>query len=185
MRTLQERPLWHIVEGGHGARNFRHNLELVGRFLEDSDVEEEEEAAAAAAVSITPVLEATTQTSWVTPLLNNGPVPRIDAMATNRMGWSTPSEDNFVVRGSDYATTKAKVPATESILQPLAFDWLSSSARIDNVLEHPNNRVMLALEDELKLGKSQPFVWVFNLQVCTTLQCIWFVDSLLFVDSQF
>lgn len=160
-------------------------LEDCNPFLEDSDLEEEEAAAAAAAAadSITPVLEATTQTSWVTPLLDSGPVPRIDAMATNTMGWSTPSEDSFVVRGSDYTTTKAKVPATESILQPLAFDWLSSSARIDNVLEHPNNRVMLALEDELKLGRSQPFVWVFNLQVGTSLQCIWFFDSLLFVDS--
>lgn len=106
--------------------------------------------------------------AWITTLQAGGRVAMIVPEA-DTSGWSSPPGSTFLLRGPDYMTSKRKIHAGESLLHPLAFDWLASEARIDNILEHPNSRVMLALDKVVKAspstGQPKPFVWVFNLQV--------------------
>eukprot|EP00249_Psilotum_nudum_P013144 c24177_g1_i1 orf=652-1578(+) len=105
---------------------------------------------------------------WVKKLKHCGAVPLLD-LSNCSNGWASPPGDSFQVRGSDYLTTKVKVPGGECSLKPLAFDWIKSSSKIYGVLRHPNSRVRKALQETCNLeGKRAPFIWAFNLQVPST-----------------
>jgi hypothetical protein len=71
-----------------------------------------------------------------------------------------------MVRGPEYFTTKVKIPASDYLLKPLGFDWITSSMKIGEILKHPNSRVRKVIEDEFPDG-DRPFVWAFNLQLPT------------------
>lgn len=101
---------------------------------------------------------------WTEELKKGGSLPYTD-VSDSSTGWTSIPGDFFTVRGPQYLTDRVKIPGGESLLEPLALDWLKSSARIDNVLKLPNNRVMSALDQAAKAGAKDPFVWAFNLQV--------------------
>ncbi|KAG6597623.1 Protein ENHANCED DISEASE RESISTANCE 2-like protein, partial [Cucurbita argyrosperma subsp. sororia] len=52
----------------------------------------------------------------------------------------------------------------ETLLKPLGFDWIRSSAKIGEILNHPNSRVQKAIKDSFPTGP-RPFIWAFNLQL--------------------
>lgn len=101
---------------------------------------------------------------WIEQLKKGGSLSCTDA-GESTSGWSSLPGDFFTVRGPHYLADKVKIPGGDCLLKPLAFDWLKSGSRIDNVLENPNHRVTTALGRASKLGKGDPFVWAFNLQV--------------------
>uniref|UniRef100_A0A0D6QXX6 Protein ENHANCED DISEASE RESISTANCE 2 C-terminal domain-containing protein n=1 Tax=Araucaria cunninghamii TaxID=56994 RepID=A0A0D6QXX6_ARACU len=111
-------------------------------------------------------VEGDTDPEWVKKLKYNGAVPLLD-LDNCPNGWASPPGDCFRVRGPDYLTTKTKISGGDWLLKPLAFDWLKGSAKIHEVLKHPNGRVKRALEEACKNCESdkKPFVWAFNLQV--------------------
>ncbi|KAL2610516.1 hypothetical protein R1flu_029089 [Riccia fluitans] len=116
--------------------------------------------------------EKSDEPSWWSDLksdLTDGPVSLVDLEEEGVMGWSSPPGDFFQVRAEDYLTTKVKIPAGDWLLKPLALDWLHSTARIDEVLRHPDNRIMRRLREARKNGEfsagTEPFVWAINLQV--------------------
>lgn len=102
---------------------------------------------------------------WTDRLKKGGSVSFID-LSESCTGWSTSPGNFFVVRGPQYLTDKVKISGGDPLLTPLAFDWLKSGSRIDNVMGHPSSRVMKALDQASKRGNGKPFVWAFNLQVC-------------------
>lgn len=82
-------------------------------------------------------------------------------------GWASPPGDFFNVRGLHYFSKKQKLPAGESLLQPLGVDWLKSHGKLDHFLAHPDNRVMRALK-AAQAKKNPPlkaFIVAINLQV--------------------
>eukprot|EP00250_Pteridium_aquilinum_P013782 c21570_g1_i1 orf=344-1294(-) len=102
---------------------------------------------------------------WVQRLRSEGSVP-LQSPEDCAAGWASPPGHNFIVRGPDYFTTKTKIPAGDGLLKPLAFDWIKSSSKIQEVLRHPNCRVNAALQKVRQTGNGvSPFVWAFNLQV--------------------
>jgi len=114
-----------------------------------------------------------TEPDWTGELRNGGSLPYIDVSDTTT-GWTSIPGDFFNVRGPQYLIDRVKIPGGESLLQPLALDWLKSNSRIDNVLKLPNNRVMSALDQAKKTGAEDPFVWAFNLQVSIFPHRLWF-----------
>lgn len=104
------------------------------------------------------------ESDWTEELKHGGSLSYIDVSDTST-GWTSIPGDFFTVRGPQYFTDRIKIPGGETLLQPLALDWLKNSSRIDNVLELSNNRVMSALDQAKKTGAEDPFVWAFNLQV--------------------
>ncbi|KAL3690321.1 hypothetical protein R1sor_016630 [Riccia sorocarpa] len=113
--------------------------------------------------------EQSEEPSWWSDLKMGGPVNLVELEEEGVMGWSSPPGDYFQVRSEDYLTSKVKIPAGDWLLKPLALDWLHSTARIDEVLRHPDNRIMLGLKEARKKGEiaagTEPFVWAINLQV--------------------
>jgi len=105
---------------------------------------------------------------WMVQLKNGGSISCTDA-GENASGWSSLPGDCFTVRGPRYLADKVKIPGGDCLLKPLAFEWLKSGSRIDSVLENPNHRVTAALGRASKVGKGDPFVWAFNLQVCLSV----------------
>lgn len=102
---------------------------------------------------------------WIQRLRSEGPVP-MQTPEECVAGWASPPGHNFMVRGPDYFTTKTKVPAGDWLLKPLAFDWIKSSSKIQEVLRHPNCRVNTALQKVHNSGNGvSPFIWAINLQV--------------------
>lgn len=102
---------------------------------------------------------------WIQRLRSEGPVP-MQTPDECVAGWASPPGHNFMVRGPDYFTTKTKVPAGDWLLKPLAFDWIKSSSKIQEVLRHPNCRVNTALQKVRNSGNGvSPFIWAINLQV--------------------
>ena len=101
---------------------------------------------------------------WVEQLKNGGSLS-YSGVSDSSAGWSSIPGDYFTVRGPQYLMDRVKIPGGECLLQPVALDWIKSSARIDNVLKLPNNRVMSALDQAVEAGAKDPFVWAFNLQV--------------------
>ncbi|MCO5557450.1 hypothetical protein L7F22_011015 [Adiantum nelumboides] len=102
---------------------------------------------------------------WVQRLRSEG-VVTLQAPDECDAGWASPPGHNFLVRGLDYFATKTKVPAGDCLLKPLAFDWIKSSSKIHEVLQHPNCRVHAAMEKVcLPVDGVSPFFWAFNLQV--------------------
>ncbi|KAI5056188.1 hypothetical protein GOP47_0029709 [Adiantum capillus-veneris] len=103
---------------------------------------------------------------WVERLRHGGPTPLSLHSAPN--SWTCPPSHLFSVRGADYMKTKAKVPASDSLLLPLAFDFLKGSSQISKFMNHPHSRVRAALDAALRdcsHPQHQPFVWAFNFQL--------------------
>ncbi|KAF5465388.1 hypothetical protein F2P56_015401 [Juglans regia] len=100
---------------------------------------------------------------WVERVRSGGAVPLLEPDNCPN-GWACPPGDNFMVRGPDYFSTRVKIPAGEYLLKPIGFDWIKSSAKIGEVLNHPSSQVRKVIEDEFPDG-DKPFVWAFNLQV--------------------
>ncbi|CAM6085598.1 unnamed protein product [Calypogeia fissa] len=91
-------------------------------------------------------------------------IRNIDVDDDSTSGWSSPPGYFFQVRGEDYLTSKMKVPGGDTLLQPVAFDWIkSSNGRIDAVLQDSHNRITKAINNGC-LTKDQ-VIWAFNVQV--------------------
>ena len=101
---------------------------------------------------------------WIEQLKKGGSLSCTDA-GESTSGWSSLPGDFFTLRGPHYLADKVKIPGGDCLLKLLAFDWLKSGSRIDNILENPNHRVTTAPGRANTLGKGDPFIWAFNLQV--------------------
>lgn len=80
-------------------------------------------------------------------------------------GWASPPPPFFMVRGPNYLQKKQKTPCSESLLKPLGVDWLRSNGKLDHILAHPENRVMLALSKANIESRKTSFILAINLQV--------------------
>ncbi|XP_057958077.1 protein ENHANCED DISEASE RESISTANCE 2-like isoform X2 [Malania oleifera] len=100
---------------------------------------------------------------WIKRVKSEGAVPLLEPDNCPN-GWASPPGDKFMVRGPEYFSTRVKIPGGEYLLKPLGFDWIKGPTKLWEVLNHPNNRVRKALEDEFPTG-DKPFIWAFNLQV--------------------
>ncbi|XVF35712.1 hypothetical protein REPUB_Repub18cG0169800 [Reevesia pubescens] len=110
----------------------------------------------------------TTTTSipdWIAESINGGSLRLVDFdKGTN--GWASPPGDLFSLRSKNYLTKRQKSPAGAYLLVPLGMDWLKSTAKLDNVLARPDNRISQALEEAQSQGKSmKSFIFAVNLQV--------------------
>ncbi|KAG8375373.1 hypothetical protein BUALT_Bualt10G0093300 [Buddleja alternifolia] len=102
---------------------------------------------------------------WREESINGGSLKHVD-LHTGSNGWASPPGDLFSLRGPNYLTKKAKVPAGEWLMNPAGVDWLRSNAKLDHVLARPDNRVMNALRASKNCEKStKTFVIAINLQV--------------------
>ncbi|KAL8063616.1 hypothetical protein ABFX02_01G038400 [Erythranthe guttata] len=102
---------------------------------------------------------------WRDEAISSGSLKHVD-LHTGSNGWASPPGDVFSVRGPNYFTKKAKIPAGEWLLNPAGVDWLRSNAKLDHVLARPDNRVMNALRSSNSREKSsKTFVIAINLQV--------------------
>ncbi|KAI9081804.1 hypothetical protein K1719_036226 [Acacia pycnantha] len=107
----------------------------------------------------------TKEPEWIDRIRSEGAVPLLEPDNCSN-GWASPPGDSFMVRGPEYFTTKVKIPAGEYLLKPLGFDWIKSSVKIGEIMNHPNCQVRKVIDDEFSAG-DKPFVWAFNLQVPT------------------
>ena len=105
------------------------------------------------------------KSEWIDRIRSEGAIP-FKKPDNYSNGWSSPPGAAFMVRGPDYFKTKVKIPAGDYLLQPLGFDWIKSSVKIGEILNHPNSRVRKVIDDEFP-GGDKPFVWAFNLQLPT------------------
>ncbi|KAL7159575.1 hypothetical protein ABFS83_01G036900 [Erythranthe nasuta] len=102
---------------------------------------------------------------WRDEAISSGSLKHVD-LHTGSNGWASPPGDVFSVRGPNYFTKKAKIPAGEWLLNPAGVDWLRSNAKLDHVLARPDNRVMNALRSSNSREKSsKTFIIAINLQV--------------------
>ncbi|PIA57297.1 hypothetical protein AQUCO_00600200v1 [Aquilegia coerulea] len=104
-----------------------------------------------------------TTVDWIDRVKSGGAVPLLDPENCPN-GWASPPGDKFMVRGSEYISSKVKIPGGEYLLKPLGFDWVKSTTKLVDVLSNPNSRVRKALDDEFPVG-DKPFIWAFNLQL--------------------
>ncbi|KAA0067659.1 hypothetical protein IC582_012991 [Cucumis melo] len=104
------------------------------------------------------------EVEWIERVRSGGTIPLRGVDGNYSNCWSSPHGDKFLVRGPEYFSTKEKVPAGESLLKPLGFDWIRSSAKIGEILSHPNSRVQKVIKDSFPTGP-RPFIWAFNLQL--------------------
>ncbi|KAE9616551.1 putative pleckstrin domain, protein ENHANCED DISEASE RESISTANCE 2 [Lupinus albus] len=103
------------------------------------------------------------KSEWIDRIRCEGSVPFF--MPDNcSKGWASPPEASFMVRGPEYIKTKAKIPADDYLLNPLGFDWIKSSVKIGEILNHSDSRVRRVIDKEFQ-GVDKPFVWAFNLQL--------------------
>ncbi|XP_061357535.1 protein ENHANCED DISEASE RESISTANCE 2-like [Gastrolobium bilobum] len=105
------------------------------------------------------------ESEWIDRIRSEGAIPLLDPHNCSN-GWATPPGASFMVRGPEYFMTKVKIPAGDYLLKPLGFDWITSSVKISEILNHPNGRVRKVIENEFPAG-DKPFVWAFNLQLPT------------------
>ncbi|KAJ4783897.1 ENHANCED DISEASE RESISTANCE-like protein (DUF1336) [Rhynchospora pubera] len=103
---------------------------------------------------------------WMEKIQSTGAVPYLELDGSGRNGWATPTSDRFMVRGPNYLSDKAKIPAGEFLLKPLGFDWMKGPTKISEVLNNPNHRIRKNI-NELVMNDpdAKPFVWAFNLQL--------------------
>lgn len=116
---------------------------------------------------------------WIRKLKHGGALPFLPPHLCSH-GWSSPPGKTFMVRGPHYLHSKLKIPASDWLLHPLAFDWIKSSSKINGIMKHPNSRVCrtVSLLQESLHGSSRkekflnyshessrPFFWTINLQV--------------------
>ncbi|KAJ1410495.1 Protein ENHANCED DISEASE RESISTANCE 2, C-terminal [Sesbania bispinosa] len=105
------------------------------------------------------------KSDWIDRIRSEGAIPLLDPDNCSK-GWASPPGAAFMVRGPEYFTRKVKVPAGDYLLKPLGFDWITSSVKIGEILNHPNSRVRKVIDNEFPAG-DKPFVWAFNLQLPT------------------
>lgn len=103
---------------------------------------------------------------WKVSVRNGGSLHQV-SLDNGANGWASPPGDFFNVRGLHYFSKKQKVPAGESLLQPLGVDWLKSHSKLDHVLSRGDNRVMQALRaaQAKKNAPLKAFIFAINLQV--------------------
>lgn len=113
-----------------------------------------------------PVLRSTSPPDdWRSEAINGGSLPHVD-LHTGSNGWASPPGDLFNLRARDYFSKKKKAPSGEWLLQPAGFDWLRSSAKLENVLARPDNRVAHALKKAQARGEAlKTFLFAVNIQV--------------------
>ncbi|KAK6158749.1 hypothetical protein DH2020_006063 [Rehmannia glutinosa] len=115
--------------------------------------------------SSTSSMAASTREDWREEAINSGSLKHVD-LHTGSNGWASPPGDLFSLRGPNYFTKKAKIPAGEWLLNPAGVDWLRSNAKLDHVLARHDNRVMNALRSSNCCEKSsKTFIVAINLQV--------------------
>lgn len=105
------------------------------------------------------------KSEWIDRIRCEGSIPFLEPDNCSN-GWSSPPGAAFMVRGPEYFTTKVKIPAGDYLLKPLGFDWIKSSVKIGDILNHPNSRVKMVIDNEFPAG-DKPFVWAFNIQLPT------------------
>ncbi|KAL3650943.1 hypothetical protein CASFOL_007346 [Castilleja foliolosa] len=98
---------------------------------------------------------------WREEAINSGSLKHVD-IHTGSNGWASPPGELFSLRGPNYFTKKAKIPAGDWLLDPAGVDWLRSNSKLDHVLARPDNRVMNALRSS---KSSKTFIVAINLQV--------------------
>ncbi|KAJ9167620.1 hypothetical protein P3X46_019237 [Hevea brasiliensis] len=104
-------------------------------------------------------------TAWISETLDGGSLRRVN-LDDGTNGWASPPGHLFSLRAKNYFTKRQKSPSGDYLLSPAGMDWLKSTAKIDNVLARPDNRVSLALRKVQSQGKSlKCFVFAVNLQV--------------------
>ncbi|CAN1816466.1 Protein ENHANCED DISEASE RESISTANCE 2-like [Linum perenne] len=102
---------------------------------------------------------------WISESINGGSLRHVD-LDTGKNGWASPPGDLFSLRSKTYLTNKQKSPSGNYQLSPAGMDWLKSTAKLDNVLGRPDNRVTQALRKAQSEGESlKSFVLAVNLQV--------------------
>ncbi|KAK6158707.1 hypothetical protein DH2020_006021 [Rehmannia glutinosa] len=115
--------------------------------------------------SSTSSMAASTREDWREEAISSGSLKHVD-LHTGSNGWASPPGDLFSLRGPNYFTKKAKIPAGEWLLNPAGVDWLRSNAKLDHVLARHDNRVMSALRSSNCCEKSsKTFIVAINLQV--------------------
>ncbi|KFK44396.1 hypothetical protein AALP_AA1G252000 [Arabis alpina] len=105
--------------------------------------------------------------SWITETINGGAFPVVD-LNTGSNGWVTPPGDVFPLRSVTYLKNKQKCLSGDYLLSPAGVDWLKSTAKLDNVLARPDNRVAHALRKAQSRGESlNSFIFALNFQIPT------------------
>ncbi|KAG4979604.1 hypothetical protein JHK82_032857 [Glycine max] len=105
------------------------------------------------------------KSEWIDRIKSEGSIPLLDPDNCSN-GWASPPGAAFKIRGPEYLTTKAKIPAGDYLLKPLGFDWIKSSVKMGEILKHSNSRVRKVIDNEFPAG-DKPFVWAFNIQLPT------------------
>ena len=106
-----------------------------------------------------------TTVEWISEAINGGSLRHVD-LHTGTNGWASPPGDLFSLRSNNYFTKRIKSPSGDYLLSPAGMDWLKSTAKLENVLARPDNRVSLALRKAQAQGKSlKTFILAVNLQV--------------------
>ncbi|GKV03106.1 hypothetical protein SLEP1_g15469 [Rubroshorea leprosula] len=102
---------------------------------------------------------------WISESINGGSLPCVD-LHTGNNGWASPPGELFSLRSKNYFTRRQKSPSGDYLLAPAGVDWIRSSAKLDNVLARPDNRVVQALKKAQSDGQSlKSFIFAVNLQV--------------------
>lgn len=102
---------------------------------------------------------------WITETINGGSFPAVD-LNTGSNGWASPPGEVFSLRSANYFKNKQKSPGGDYLLSPAGVDWLKSTAKLDNVLSRPDNRVAHALRKAQSRGESlNSFIFAVNLQI--------------------
>lgn len=109
--------------------------------------------------------ESPTIVDWMADSINSGSLRHVD-LHTGTNGWASPPGDLFSLRAKNYLTKRLKSPSGGYLLSPAGMDWLKSTAKLDNVLARPDNRVAASLRKAQAQGKSRKsFIFAVNLQV--------------------
>ena len=69
------------------------------------------------------------KSEWIDRIKSEGSIPLLDPDNCSN-GWASPPGAAFKIRGPEYLTTKAKIPAGDYLLKPLGFDWIKSSVKM-------------------------------------------------------
>ncbi|KAK7351336.1 hypothetical protein VNO77_10709 [Canavalia gladiata] len=102
---------------------------------------------------------------WTSTTINGGSIRHID-LNSGTNGWASPPGDVFHLRSRTYFTERVKSPAGDYLLSPVGMDWLKSTAKLENVLGRPDNRVAQALRQAQAQGKSKKsLIFAVNLQI--------------------
>ncbi|KAJ4887892.1 hypothetical protein Rs2_27640 [Raphanus sativus] len=105
--------------------------------------------------------ETSTAPEWITETINGGTFRHVD-LHTGTNGWASPPGNVFSLRSADYFTKKQKSPGGDYLLSPAGVDWLKSTAKLDNIMSRPDNRVAHALR---KAKSPNSFIFAANFEV--------------------